>query len=101
MFIYLAFDRKSGRVVHVHHSIDAAGQSCTCSDEEVVQVLPRHIDPGTVGVVPVELEQMPSSRAARFVIDPKSRQVLVRSLERKGGGKPSSAKPHGTRKKGQ
>jgi hypothetical protein len=88
MLVYMVHDKRTGKIVHIHHVVDVAGRSCTCSKDDVLRALPGHIDPKTVGVASTELDQVPSGRHTAFGVDTKTGAVLrtlVRSPAKAGG----------------
>lgn len=76
MLVYMVYDKKSGKIVHVHRAVDSAGHSCTCSEDEVIQTLPPHIEANAVGIVSTEMAQVPSGRQVAFSVDVKTRSLI-------------------------
>lgn len=66
MLLYMVYEKTNGRIVHVHRTVDAAGRSCACTEEEVMRVLPAHIDAKSVGIASTEVELVPSGRQTMF-----------------------------------
>ncbi|MCI0428383.1 MAG: hypothetical protein L0Z46_10245 [Nitrospiraceae bacterium] len=69
MLVYMIYDKSNGKIVHIHRAVDAAGRSCTCTEEEVMRVLPTHIDAKSVGIVSTEMEEVPSGRQTMFSVN--------------------------------
>lgn len=69
MLVYMAYDMKSGQVVHLHRTVDAGGRSTRSTDEEVLRALPPGLDPKGVGIVVTEMDSVPSGRDVVFSVD--------------------------------
>jgi hypothetical protein len=74
MKMYVVYEKRTGRIVHLHHSVDTSGRSRDCSDEEVLSMIPE-ADPSALGVVEADLESGPSGREPALVIDTKSGEL--------------------------
>ena len=93
MLVYMVYDKKNGKIVHMHRAVDAAGRSSTCTEQEILSALPRDLEAKAVGIVSTELDQVPSGRQTIFSVDVKTGSLLktpvsaVSSKNRKTGRK--------------
>ena len=69
MLVYMVYDKKTGAIVHVHRAQDDQGRSLGSTEEEILSALPAGVSRDSVGIVPTELDQVPSSRAMTFSVD--------------------------------
>ena len=76
MLVYMVYDKATGAIVHVHHTVDAEGRTVRSTDDEVLRTLPAGVDPAEVGIVVTELDSVPSGREVAFRVDVK-RGALV------------------------
>jgi hypothetical protein len=69
MLTYIAYDKETGKIVHIHRAVDNEGRTRICTDEEVLSVLPAGIPRQRVGVISTTFEEVPSSRAVNLRVD--------------------------------
>lgn len=91
MILYIVADRTTGRVLSLHHEVDADGRDARCRDEDVLATLPPSIDRDGVTVLSTQLDGMPSGRDATFMVDVQRRTVALQPV----GKREESAGPPG------
>ena len=69
MLVYMAYDKKTGRIFHVHRAVDSDGRSLACTDEEVLSTLPAGVDRQNVGVIATSMDAIPSGRVLDLRVD--------------------------------
>jgi hypothetical protein len=75
MLVYLAFDRKTGKVVHMHRAVDGSGRGLACSEDEVRAALPESIRSTDVEITQAEVDAAPSSRETEWTVDVATRRL--------------------------
>jgi len=83
MLIYMVYDKQTGKIVHTHRAVDVAGHSRTCTQDEVLDLLPGNLDRATLGIVSTEIEHVPSGRHEEYSVDLAS-GALVKTPVAKG-----------------
>ena len=92
MLVYMVYDKRSGAIVHVHRAVDVEGRSEAVSPEEVLATLPSSFDAKNVGVVPAELEEIPSGRDMEFKVDVSSGALKKTPVKQSNSPTQQSAK---------
>lgn len=83
MIIHLMVEKKSGRILALHHMVDAEGRDGPGSTEALMDGLPSGASLDDVYIMSTEVDSMASSREATFDVDLDSRTVTVRKLQGK------------------
>jgi hypothetical protein len=80
MLVYMVYDKSSGKILHTHRAVDVAGRSSTCTQEEILRVLPQSVDPKKIGIVSTEMDQVPSARQSAFSVDVKTGALIEKPV---------------------
>ncbi len=99
MLVYMVYDKKTGKIVHIHSAVDIAGRSRTCSENEVLRVLPKHIDSQAIGIASTELDPVPSGRHTLFSVDLRTGAVIRTAVKNPAKAEKQVAKGLSRRKK--
>lgn len=76
MQVYFAYDKETGKIVHMHRAVDTSGQCSTCTTDDVLRVLPANINPETVGVTSATIDQMLSSRQRSLQVNVETGELI-------------------------
>jgi len=76
MEVYFAYDKETGKIVHMHRVVNTSGQSGTCTVDDVLRVLPDNIDRNKVGVTSATLDQMLSSRQRSLQVNVETGELI-------------------------
>lgn len=87
MKVYLLVEADTGRVLSMHHEVDADGRDVACTEGDVLATLPPGVDHDRVTVLSTQLEAMPSGRDAEFDVDLQRRVVTLRPVRRRGAAR--------------
>ena len=82
MIVYVVTDVASGKVLSLHHEVDANGRDVRCWDDDVLATLPSDVDRDNVMVLSTELDGIPSGRDAAFEVDLERRTVALRPVRK-------------------